>query len=58
MIPIKLTDKCITATPCILKVDSDEIVNIQSPQVVVILTVHLKDELEPAQVLLTHKSVI
>ena len=52
-IPAKLTCKCITATPCILEMEIDEIVNIQNPQLVMLPTVHLKDVVEPAQVLLT-----
>ena len=50
---LKLTDKCIATTPCILKVEIDEILTIQNPQLVMLPTVHLKDEVEPLQKPLT-----
>ena len=47
-IATKVTGKCIAITPCIL-----EVISIQSPQLVMKPMIHLKDEIEPAQVLLT-----
>ena len=57
-IPTKLTGKCIVTTPCILKVETDEIISIQNDHLVMLPMVHLKDEVEPAQVMLTQKFVI
>ena len=56
-IPTKLTGKCITATPCVLEVETDEIVRIQNPQLDMLPMVHFKDDIQPAQVLLTHKFI-
>ena len=52
-IPTKLTDRCITTTPCILEVEIDGVTYIQNPQLVMMPTVHLKDEVEPVQIPLT-----
>ena len=51
--PTKVNGKCITGTPCILEVEIDELTTIQNLQLVILPTVHLKDEVEPDQVLLT-----
>ena len=46
-IPTKLTGKCITANPCTLEVEMDEMVSIQNIQLIILLTVHMKDETGP-----------
>ena len=48
-IPNKLT--------CILEVEIDEVTSIKITQLVMIPVVHVKDAVEPAQVLLTYKFV-
>ena len=45
-IPTKITGKCTTATPCILKVEIDEIVSTQNPLLIILSIVHLKDEID------------
>ena len=52
-ISTKQTGKSITTGPCILEMKVDEIITIQNPVLVMLPTVHLKDEVEPGQVLLT-----
>ena len=54
-IPTKLTGKCITATLCIMEVNTNEIISICNLEVFMLPMVYLKDEMEPAQVLLTYK---
>ena len=49
----KLNSKCITATPCILEVDIDEMVSIQNLKLIMLPMVHLKNKIEPVQVQLT-----
>ena len=51
--PTKLTGKCITAMPCLLEMEVDEIITIQNPPLVMYPKVHLKDKLEPVQIPLT-----
>ena len=53
MLLTKLAGKCITAIPCILEVEIDEIVSVHSLQLTMLPMVHLKEEIEPAQVPLT-----
>ena len=45
-IPTKITCKCITVTPCILKVEINEMLSIQTPHLIILPTVHLKDAIE------------
>ena len=52
-IPTKLTSDYIATTPCTLKMEKDEKITIQNPQLAMLPTVHLKDVVDPAQVLLT-----
>ena len=52
---IKLTGQCIASTPYILDVEINELISMQNTQLVMISTVHLKEEVEPAQVPLTLK---
>ena len=56
--PIKLTGGYVITTPCILEVDTNEIITIQNSQLVMLSVIHLKDEVEPVQVPLTYKFVI
>ena len=49
----KLSGKYIVTTSCILQVEIDEVISIWEPQLVMVPTVHLKDEAKPAQLLLT-----
>ena len=51
--PIKLTGKCIATTLCILEVKIDDVIFIQNLQLDKILMAHLRDEVEPTNVLLT-----
>ena len=51
--PTKLTSKCIATNLCILEVEIDKIITIQNPQLIMLPTVLLKDEVGPTQVLLT-----
>ena len=57
IIPNKLTNKFIATASCILKVEMDEMITIQNPQLVMLPMVHLKDEVQQALVPLTRKSV-
>ena len=50
-IPSKLTGKHNAAKPCIFEVEIDEIKNIQNPLLIMLPAVHLKNEIEPEQVL-------
>ena len=52
-VPTRLTHKCIATTPCILEVEIDERVHIQNAELIVLPTVHLKDEVGSTQVPLT-----
>ena len=56
-IPIKLTGKCIIATPYKLEVEIGEIVTIQNSQLIMIPKAHLKDDIEPAWVPLIYHMI-
>ena len=53
IIPIKRTGKHAANTPCIFEMEINEIIGIESPQIVILTTIHLKDESEPTQIPLT-----
>ena len=53
--PTKLKGKCIIL--CMLGVEVNEIVHIWNSQLFMLPMVHLKEEVEPAQVLLTRKFI-
>ena len=48
-IPTKQTGKYDAITPCIVEVEIEEIVCLQNAQLVLLPTVHLKDEVEQEQ---------
>ena len=50
-IPIKFIGRCITTTS--LEVEINGVISIQNPQLVMMLMVHLKDEIQQAQIPLT-----
>ena len=45
-IPIKRTGTCIASTPCVYKVQANKILKTQNPQLVMLPTVHLKNDIE------------
>ena len=47
----KLTGKCVTTTQCIFKVEIDRIITVWNPHLIMLPTAHLKEKVEPAQVL-------
>ena len=44
---LKTISKCLAAMPCILKVEIDEIISIQNPQLIMFPTVHFRERIEP-----------
>ena len=51
--PTERTGKYNTTTTCIFEIETDEILSIQNPQLIMLPTVHLKDEIEQEQVPIT-----
>ena len=57
-LPTKRNGKYNATTQCIFEVEINEIINIQSPQLIMLLTAHLKEKTEPEKVPFTFINVL